>query len=48
LFVLALAALLLVSGLTEKKTYLGIPVLSQQQQADLGEYVYQDFSRELQ
>lgn len=47
-FLLALGAVLLFCVMTEEETCMGVPVLSEREQAELGEYVYQDLSRELQ
>lgn len=47
-FLLAFGAMLFFSKMTEETTCMGVPFLSEKQQAELGEYVYQDFSRELQ
>lgn len=47
-FLLAWGGALLFSGLTEKKTCMDVPLLSQQEQAALGEYVHQDLSWDLQ
>lgn len=46
-FLLALIAMLCFSRRTEEQTCMGVPMLSEEEQADLGEYVEQDFSREL-
>ena len=47
-FLLALGAVLLFSRITERETCMGVPFLSEEEQAELGEYVYYDASRELQ
>lgn len=47
-FLLAFGAMLLFSGETEKALCMKVPVLTEEEQAGLGEYVYQDLSRELQ
>lgn len=47
-FLLALAGVLLFCRLTEERTCMGVPVLSQTEQAELDTYVYQDLSQILQ
>ena len=47
-FLLALGALLLFSRQTEKETYMGVEILTEEEQAQLGAYVYQDLSWDLQ
>ena len=47
-FLLALGAVLLFSRITERETCMGVPFLSEEEQAELGEYVYYDVSRVLQ
>ena len=47
-FLLTFGAALLYFELTEEKTCMGVPILSEEEQADLGEYVYYDASHDLQ
>ena len=47
-FLLAFAAVLIFCLQTETVTCMGVPVLTEAEQAELGEYVYQDVSRALQ
>ncbi len=47
-FLLTFGAVLLYFELTEEKSCMGVPILTEEEQAGLGEYVYYDASHELQ
>ena len=47
-FLLTFGTALLYFELTEEKTCMGVPILSEEEQADLGEYVYYDAGHDLQ